>query len=111
MNGLGVVEDLLAVAMVRARGITTRVHKLFSMEELSIEERILATRCPLQVSHATLIMILLLGRGHLACRTDRLCQIAGLGAAFHCESVDNNVDVATQAPTIASGPMGSRFLG
>ena len=99
------------MAMVRAGGITTRIHKLFAMEELSVEEGILAARCPLQVSHATLIIILLLGRGHLACRTDRLCQIAGLGAAFHCESVDNDVDVAAQAPTIASSPMGSRFLG
>ena len=82
------------MAMVRTGGITTRIHKLLAMEELSIEEGILAARCPLQVSHAALIRILLLVRGHLACRIDRLSQIAGLGAAFHCESVDNNVDVA-----------------
>ena len=81
------------------------------MEELSIEEGILAARSPLQVSHTALIRILLLVRGHLACRIDRLRQIARLGAAFHCESVDNNVDVAAQAPTIASSSMGSRFLG
>ena len=72
MDGLGVVKDLLTVAVVRAGGIATRVHKLLAMEELSVEEGILAARCPLQMDHVTLILVLLLGRDHIACRINRL---------------------------------------
>ena len=114
LNCLGIVKDLLAVAVVRAWGVTTWVHQLLAMEELGVKEWVLATCycCTLKMGHTTLILALLLCiHGNIARRINRLGHIAWLRAAFHCKSVDDYVDVAAQTPAITSGTMGAWFLG
>ena len=133
LDGLRVVEHLLAVAVMRTCRVATRVHQLFPVEKLGVKEGVLPAsrvrRCLLVVvalllvlsSHATLIVIddLGLSLGYVAPSSSSrwvvvvaewLGHVARLGATLHRERVHDDVHVASQASAVARRSMRARLL-